>query len=639
MNRTHNLWIVFWLLLATSNIFAAGKIPGTWRIWLNEVRPIMTRAERETFALFATEEDRLRFQAAFWKMRDPDPATPENEFQMEYARRVAIVREKFGGPHTDRGRLYLLLGKPRTVSRYSGEQELVECELWNYAGLSGRGLPPFLNFLFYRPRDSGEFKQFYPGMQNAADLVSSAGSRNLSTSLAAYQLVKSVSGELADASLSLIPGEGNPYDGVAAVNSSMVMARVEELPEKDVPSSYLRDFAAGSGFVRVSDSSRRIMGWGDIGAAGGGGSWFLSYAMLPDSIAFKKKSEQSYLADIVIYLTVEDGAGRSIYYAEKPNHLDVTAERKREIEEKRVLFRDFCPIVPGRYRVQVTFINKGNGDFFSVRKDLAVGPTAPALLAGFQLAPAEGRFLPFSAGGRVVLSDPRFLYSRRDRLCGFISGAAAPAAMLLDKAGLETAPLAVQAAGDGLYQIDGSLKAIPDGTYALVVRDGAAEIARLAVFIMPDYIKINRPFSFERSDPESARSAYQAIQAEQYLNLGRPAEALARLESVPQPARTPAMRSLLAQACYNNRDYPRVLEVLEGKEAGRTYAELTLLANAAIELKRYDKAAGYLEQLRQYGDTAAVNHLLAAAWTVLGDGDKAREYHERALKLEQKKAE
>jgi len=64
------------------------------------------------------------------------------------------------------------------------------------------------------------------------------------------------------------------------------------------------------------------------------------------------------------------------------------------------------------------------------------------------------------------------------------------------------------------------------------------------------------------------------------------------------------MRSLLAQACYTNRDYSRVLEVLEGKDSGKTYAELTLLANAAIELKRYDKAAGYLEQLRQYGDTA-----------------------------------
>jgi GWxTD domain-containing protein len=639
MNRNHVCWTVFWLLLAGAGSLASEKIPATWLTWLGEVQPVMTRAEREAFNRLPTEEDRSRFQAAFWKMRDPDPATPGNEFQREYAQRLAVVREKFGGPQTDRGRLYLLLGKPRTVSRYSGEQDLVECELWNYAGLSGRGLPPFLNFLFYRPRDTGDFKQFYPGMQSAADLISPGISRNLSASLAAYQLVQSVSAELADASLSLIPGEGNPYDGVSAANSSLVMARVQELPEKDVPSSYLRDFTAGEGSIRVSDSSRRIMGWGDIGAAGGGGSWFLSYAMLPDSIAFEKKSDQSYLADIVIYLTVEDGAGRSIYRAEKPNHLDVTAERKREIEEKKVLFRDFCPIVPGRYRIQATFINKGNGDFFSIRRDLAVGPTAPAVLTGFQLAPGKGWLLPFSAGGRVLLSDPRFLYSRRDRLCGLVSGAAAPGAVLLDKAGLETAPLTVQAAGDGVYQIDGSLKTVADGTYALVVRDGAAEIARQAVFIMPDYIKVNRPFSFERSDPEAARLSYQAVLAEQYLNLGRPAEALARLEAVPPPSRTPTMVSLLAQACYNNRDYPKVLEMLENKGGNPTYAELTLLANSAIELKRYDKAAGYLEQLRRYGDTAVVNHLLAAAWTVLGNGAKARQYHQRALELDKNNPE
>ncbi|MCK7511293.1 MAG: hypothetical protein MZV70_49385, partial [Desulfobacterales bacterium] len=117
------------------------------------------------------------------------------------------------------------------------------------------------------------------------------------------------------------------------------------------------------------------------------------------------------------------------------------------------------------------------------------------------------------------------------------------------------------------------------------------------------------------------------IQAEQYLNLGRPADALARLELVPLSARTPAILALLAQASYTNREYARVLEILEGKDGGRTYAELTLLANSAIELKRYDKAVVYPEQLRQYGDNAGVNHLLAAAWTVLGDTAKAGKYH------------
>lgn len=625
---------VCWLLGAGMPL-AADKKPATWRTWLDEVKPIMTRTEWKTFDLLKTEEDRLRFQAAFWRMRDPDPSTPANEFQSEYAKRIATVREKFDGPHTDRGRLYLLLGKPQTITRYSGEQELVECELWNYSGLSERGLPPFLNFLFYKPGDVGELKQFYPGMQSAHELILPGVNLNLSKPLAAFQLVRSVSGELADASLSLIPGEGNPRNQGAASSSAMVMARVQGLPEKEVPSAYLQGFSTAGGTVRVSDSSHRIQGWGDIRAVESGEFWFINYAMLPDQITFRKKSEESFLADVMLYLTVEDNAGHSIYRAEKAHHLDVTAGRKAEIERKKVLFREFCPVVPGgRYRVQVTFINKGNGDFFTVQRDLAVGPGEPVLLTGFRLTQARGEFLPFAAGDRVLLSDPRFLYSRRDQLCGLVSGATAPVAVLLDKAGLEAAPLAVRPAGERLFQFDESLKTIADGTYTLVVRDNGREIGRQTVFIMPDYVKLNRPFSFERTDPEAASSAYQAIQAEQYLNLGRPGEALARLESIPQPARTPAMRSLLAQACYTNRDYSRVLEVLEGKDSGKTYAELTLLANAAIELKRYDKAAGYLEQLRQYGDTAAVNHLLAAAWTVLGNADKAAKYHERALALD-----
>jgi len=633
MKRIRIYLTLCWLLAATMPL-QADKLPAAWRTWLDEVKPIMTRAEWKTFDLLKTEEDRLRFQAAFWRMRDPDLSTPANEFQGEYAKRIATVRQKFNGPHTDRGRLYLLLGKPQSITRYSGEQDLVECELWNYSGQSERGLPPFLNFLFYMPGDVGEFKQFYPGMQSTRELILPGVNLSPSKPLAAYQLVRSVSGELADASLSIIPGEGNPRNLGAGSSSAMVMTQVQGLPEKEVPSSYLQGFSAGGGTVRVNESSHRIQGWGDIGAATSGGFWFIHFAMLPDRITFRKKSEESFLADIMLYLTVDDGSGRTIYSTENARHLDVTAERKREIEEKKVLFREFCPMVPGRYRVQVTFINKSNGDFFTVQRDLGVGPDEPGVLTGFRLAPTNGRFLPFSAGSRAILSDPRFLYSRRDQLCGLISAATAPVAVLLDKAGLETAALTVQEAGDRLFLFDKSLKAVPDNTYTLVVRDGYREIARQSVFVLPDYIKFNRPFSFERTDQETARPAYQAILAEQYLNLGRPADALAQLESVPQPARTPAMRSLLAQACYTIRDYSRVLEVLEDKDAGKTYAELTLLANAAIELKRYDKAAGYLEQLRQYGDTAAINHLLAAAWTVLGDAGKAGKYHERALALD-----
>ncbi len=620
------------LLLAGALLPAAEPIPAAWLAWLADVRPIMTRAERETFALFRTEEDRARFREAFWRARDPDPATPGNEFQKEYERSLAVVRASYGGAHSDRGRIYLLLGRPATVNRYSGEHDLVECEVWGYSGLSRRGLPPFLNFLFYRPRDMGDFKQFYPGMQGAADLLTPTAAARSARPLAAFQLLRSVSPELADASLSLIPGEGNANEPASASTSSTVMARVQELPERDVPDNYLREFASGGGAVRVSDSSRRVLGWGDIVAHEQGGLWFISWAMLPDAIEFRRKSEQSYLAEIAVYLTVEDAAGRAVHRAEKATRLDVTAQRRREIEEKKIVFRDLCPVVPGRYRVRATWINKDNGDFFSVGRDLEAGPRAPELLAGFQLAPARGRFLPFAAGGRVLLSDPRFLFGRKDRLVARVTGAAEPAAALLDAAGREA--LALSAQENGGPWLAGDLAAVADGTYALVARDGGRELARRTVHVLPGYMELKRPFSHERSDDEGARPSYQAILAEQLLNLGRPAEALAQLDAVPAASRTPAMASLAAMACYRVGDYPRVLELLSGSDDGRTYAELTLLANSAIELKRYDRAAAFLERLRRYGDTAAVNHLLAAAWTVLGDKDRARQYHERAVRLQ-----
>jgi len=86
-----------------------------WKTWLRDVEPIITNAEKDVFKDLKTEEDRARFVDAFWRVRDPDPETAQNEYKAEYYRRFGYVNKHLGGTRSDRGRIYMILGE-RTIT-------------------------------------------------------------------------------------------------------------------------------------------------------------------------------------------------------------------------------------------------------------------------------------------------------------------------------------------------------------------------------------------------------------------------------------------------------------------------------------------------------------------------------------------
>jgi len=86
------------------------------RDFLSKVRYLITRPERVAF-LQVPADERKPFIEEFWKKRDPNPETEENEFKTEYFRRIATANHLFtdgGEPGwlQDRGRMYILLGPP-----------------------------------------------------------------------------------------------------------------------------------------------------------------------------------------------------------------------------------------------------------------------------------------------------------------------------------------------------------------------------------------------------------------------------------------------------------------------------------------------------------------------------------------------
>ncbi len=90
--------------------------------FLDLIRYIVTPQEERIFREMPPE-DRHEFVSEFWKRRDPDPGTPENEFRDVYYTRIARANQAFKagipGWMTDRGRIYVLLGPPTDVIKKS----------------------------------------------------------------------------------------------------------------------------------------------------------------------------------------------------------------------------------------------------------------------------------------------------------------------------------------------------------------------------------------------------------------------------------------------------------------------------------------------------------------------------------------
>jgi len=237
MKKTKIIFQFLLCLLFLTSSLLRGDEEDAAKKWLKEVEPIITKAEKTVFEGLKTEEDRIRFINYFWKVRDYKPETPQNEYKLEYYKRLHYVQTHFQGMRSDRGRIYMILGKPTEVNNYSGSERVVDCELWTYYAEGRPGLPPVVNLLFYKREDYGNYRLFYPGIDTALDILSPGYREGYTSAISAYRELRKTYAELADATLSVIPGEGSPYMPSTATSSNHVFAQIFTLPEREISDS------------------------------------------------------------------------------------------------------------------------------------------------------------------------------------------------------------------------------------------------------------------------------------------------------------------------------------------------------------------------------------------------------------------
>ena len=143
-NRSSLFAILMALAVLPPGLAAAQKLDKDDKKWLDDVRPIMLGEEEKTYKGLKDKSDRLEFQQIFWARRDPDLATPENEFQVEYLQARATADQKYRvtgrvGSSTDCGRTFILLGKPDEVQDdAAGSPGYLAPQTWTYRDRPGQ---------------------------------------------------------------------------------------------------------------------------------------------------------------------------------------------------------------------------------------------------------------------------------------------------------------------------------------------------------------------------------------------------------------------------------------------------------------------------------------------------------------------
>ncbi|HMS65782.1 MAG TPA: GWxTD domain-containing protein [Ignavibacteria bacterium] len=105
---------------------------------------LMSEKEIDNYEKLSKLSDKKKFMYAFWKAKDVNTSTLVVEDKIDYFKRVAEANLNYKeayreGWKTDRGRIFIIYGRPNDVERYPFEQGSKSYEVWSYNTAKGNG--------------------------------------------------------------------------------------------------------------------------------------------------------------------------------------------------------------------------------------------------------------------------------------------------------------------------------------------------------------------------------------------------------------------------------------------------------------------------------------------------------------------
>jgi GWxTD domain-containing protein len=641
-------------------------LPEVYYRWLEEeVVYIISPLEREVFLKLQTDRERDLFIESFWKHRDPNPATEENEFKKEHYRRISYANHYFGrttsipGWKTDRGRVYIILGEPRDIQRFEGQSQTYPAEVWFYQGLEKMGLPSGFNLVFFKPQGIGDFRLYSPNADGPMALMTSYYGDPMDFE-SAYRQLHEYQPELANVSLSLIPGEESTALGRPSLSSQMLLQQIETSSWRELETKYARKFLEYKDLVEVEYSTNYI----DSDALvcvfqASNGMYFVHYALEPARLSVSEQ-ENLYFTNIKVNGTLTGDDGKLIYQFEKTLPIKLNQQQMQDVSHQPFIIHDMFPIVAGAYKFSLLIKNEVSKEFTTFERKLripapAAGPLMMPILLGYnasKMPSTPGRLRPFQLAGHLIYAQPNRVFVQSDTM-----------SLAFQITGLNKAHLSDGELSFVFYQNDQEFK-----TFTRRVKDypSAPEFIEnipLSEF-KPAHYKVTVSFSFGGQVLASASEEFDItyrdylprpwVQAKvipgpddpshlfltgiQLYNQGRIDEAIKRMEKAvsPQPD-SPEFALKLAQAYLTLKDYRKVEELLNPffNQARLPAYELYVVLGQALQNSgQFSRAINIFDQaIEHYGVNTVLLNALGECHLGLGDKEAARVVWEKSLSL------
>ena len=139
---------------------AEEALPLEFREFLSNVHFLISDPEREAFLEVSQDYQRRAWIERFWRIRDPYPDSPRNEFRIRWEERLLYVDQEFEGPRSDRARMFLFNGEPSGRIQFQCTMVTWPIEIWFYSHSDRVGHEFFL--LFYRRGNQQHYELWHP---------------------------------------------------------------------------------------------------------------------------------------------------------------------------------------------------------------------------------------------------------------------------------------------------------------------------------------------------------------------------------------------------------------------------------------------------------------------------------------------
>ena len=350
-----------------------------YKTWLNEdVIYIISPEERQAFLQLETNEEREQFIEAFWLRRSTNPDLPDNDFKEEHYRRIAYANEHFAsgipGWKTDRGRIYIIWGKPdeieshptggtydRPIEEGGGSTTTYAWERWRYRYLEG--IQENVELEFVDPSGSGEYHlTMDPGEKDALLHVPGAGlslMESMGMASKADRFTRS-DGMTLPTTLGGTPASLNEF------NRLELYAKVNRPPEvkyKDleaiVTSRMVRDqlkFSYQTDFLKVTSDTALVP---------------ITVQIPNTQLSFKAK-DGVHSAELNIFGRVSSLTGKVIQTFEDSVTKDFPDSLFQQAVKQTSIYQKALPLRPGLYRLDLVVKDVSSGNVGAVNTRLAV---------------------------------------------------------------------------------------------------------------------------------------------------------------------------------------------------------------------------------------------------------------------------